>query len=451
MLSILKDHEGYLFDNKRLKSLILPLVAEQFLGISVGMVNTMTVSRVGEAAISGVSLVDTIMILIINIFGALATGGAVICGQYIGKGKPRSAGEAAEQLVVFTTVISFIVMGFLYIFRTFILRVVFGAISPAVMHNCRVYMMIVTASIPFIALYNAGAAIFRIMGNTKVSMLMSLIMNGINITGNMTLIYGLGFGVEGAAIPNLCARAVAGVVIVALLFNKKLPVHLGGGGKFRLNGMLMKKILQIGIPNGLENSLFQVGKIIVLSLVASFGTASIAANAVMNDLANFQNLPGIAMQFALLTITSQTMGAGDYKQSKYYTKKILTLAHIFIAASSILIMLLSPVFLGIYHISPEASKIVSYLIIYHGSCCIFIWAQSFVLPNALRAAGDVKFTMITAVISMWLFRIMCSWIFGKFFGLGVFGVWIAMTVDWLVRAIVFNIRYHGKRWIHQVI
>lgn len=309
----LKDQEGYLFTNSQLRALIGPLLIEQFLAIAVGLADSMMVASVGEAAVSAVSLVDTIFVLLINLFTALATGGAVVCGQFIGKKRMNHACEAADQLVLFTLALSVGVMALVYLLRGFILHVVFGSITPQVERNCSRYLLIVAASIPFLSLYNAGAAIFRAQRNSAAPMRISVWMNGINLLGNAILLYGLKWGVEGAAVPTLISRIAAAVIILHKLYDSRLPLHLSRPVKLRFQPMLLKKILHIGIPNGLENSMFQLGKIMVLSLVAGFGTASIAANAVSNTIAVFQNLPGMAINNAILAVTAQCVGAGAYE------------------------------------------------------------------------------------------------------------------------------------------
>nr|MDD6335961.1 MATE family efflux transporter [bacterium] len=435
-----------LFSGRDLKRLIIPLIIEQFLQCLVGLADSIMVASISEAAVSSVSLVDTVMVLIINIFSALATGGAVVAGQYIGRKEKQNGCIATGQLVLFVTVFSVIIMGLGYGLRGFILHTVFGKIDAEVMQNSNTYLLIVFASIPFIALYNAGAAIFRSMGNSTISMQMAMIMNAINLGGNALLIYGLGMGVEGAAIPTLVSRMVSCIIIMWLLCNPKHTLHIPRPFSLKPDWAMLKKILYIGIPNGLENSMFQLGKIMVLSLVAGFGTASIAANAVGNNVAAFAILPGSSMGFAMLTVVAQCVGAQDYEQVKYYTKKLMQFVYVALLALNVLVVLLIPVIVRIYGLSPEASEYATRILIYHSICTVTIWPLSFTLPNALRAANDVRFTMVMAIISMWLFRVLFSYILGAWLGWGVFGVWVAMTIDWLFRGICFTTRFIRGKW-----
>lgn len=437
----------YRFSNKDLRKLIIPLIIEQFLQISVGLVDSVMVASIGEAAVSGVSLVDSVFILFINVFSALATGGAVVAGQYIGRRDPETGCRAAWQMILFIGMLSVVVMAGCYLCRGFILHNVFGDIDKDVMENSRTFLLIVSASIPFIALYNAGAAIFRVMGNSKIAMEMSLLMNGINLVGIAILIFGFHMGVEGAAIPTLTARIVAAVIIIKLLCSEKRLLHLPRPFVFRIDKMLLKRILYIGIPNGLENSMFQLGKILVLSLVSGFGTAAIAANAIGNYVAMFAILPGMAMGYTTITVVSQCVGARDYEQVRYYTKKLIKLCYLSMIVFNGIVLLALPLILQVYGLSELASQYARQILIYHAVCAVLIWPISFTLPNTLRASNDVAVTMLISIVSMWVFRVAFSYLLGIYFHMELFGVWVAMTIDWLVRAICFAIRYKSGRWV----
>lgn len=446
-----QDRSHYLFSNRELANLIGPLVIEQLLAVLVGMADSIMVANVGEAAVSGVSLVDNIMILIINIFAALATGGAVVAGQYLGRKDEKSACKAATQLVWFVSLSAVVIMILVYFGKDIILNQVFGHITAEVKGHADIYLLIVTASIPFIALYNGGAAIFRAMGNSQVSMRVSLLMNAINVTGNAILVFGLRIGTAGVAIPTLISRMVAAIVITVLLCNQTRILHIERTLKFRFDGRMIRKILAIGVPNGLENSMFQLGKILVLSLVSTFGTYAIAANAVSNAIALFQILPGMAISLAITTVISQCVGANDYEQVHYYLKKLLVIIYVAMAGTVALIFLALPLILKAYNLSDQTAAAATNIIHFHGISAMIIWPLSFALPAAYRAAGDAKACMYTSIVSMWIFRIGFSYLVGKYMGLGVFGVWVAMVIDWVVRAICFVIRYFNGKWKHGAI
>ncbi|WP_270540923.1 MATE family efflux transporter [Coprococcus sp. AF102-57] len=446
-----QDRSHYLFSNRELANLIGPLVIEQLLAVFVGMADSIMVANVGEAAVSGVSLVDNIMILIINIFAALATGGAVVAGQYIGRKDEKSACKAATQLVWFVSLSAVAIMILVYFGKDIILNQVFGHITAEVKGHADIYLLIVTASIPFIALYNGGAAIFRAMGNSQVSMRVSLLMNAINVTGNAILVFGLRIGTAGVAIPTLISRMVAAIVITVLLCNQTRILHIERTLKIRFDGRMIRKILAIGVPNGLENSMFQLGKILVLSLVSTFGTYAIAANAVSNAIALFQILPGMAISLAITTVISQCVGANDYEQVHYYLKKLLAIIYVAMVGTVALIFLTLPLILKAYNLSDQTAAAATNIIHFHGISAMIIWPLSFALPAAYRAAGDAKACMYTSIVSMWIFRIGFSYLVGKYMGLGVFGVWVAMVIDWVVRAICFVIRYFNGKWKHGAI
>lgn len=443
---IKKEKTAYLFSNRDLLVLILPLLVEQFLLILVGMADTIMIASVGESAVSGVSLVDQVMILWISLFSALATGGAVIVGQYLGQKKTERAREASTQMVWFGTLCAVAIMLLLYLGKSFILQVVFGKIEMDVRNHADVYFMIVTASIPFVALYNLGAAIFRTMGNSKTPMRVSILMNLINVVGNAVLIYGVHLGTPGVAIPTLTSRVVAACLILFLLLNKKRELYLEATLKYRPDWSMIGRVLSIGVPNGLENSMFQLGKIMVLSVISTFGTYAIAANAVSNAVALFQILPGMAMTLAVTPVIARCVGAGDYKQVLYYNKKFLILTHVSTAAIVGMVFLALPKILEAYNLSAQTAEAASKIVVFHGICAILIWPIAFTLPCTFRAAGDAKVCMCISIFSMWTFRIAFSFVLGKYFHMGVFGVWVAMVIDWVFRAFCFLLRYRSGKW-----
>lgn len=438
--------ENPLFPNRALKKLVIPLIIEQALAVTVGMVDTIMISSVGEAAVSGISLVDMINILLINIFAALATGGAVVSSQFIGAQDRERAKTSASQLLFVTLMASLLLAVAALVFKRPILNVVFGRIEADVMENALTYLMYSALSYPFLALYNACAALFRSMGNSRISMLTSLLMNVINIVGNAILIFGFGMGVAGAAIATLVSRVVAAAVMLVLIARDTNLIYIDFKEKFAPNWAMIKKILYIGVPNGFENSFFQLGKILVLSIVTMFGTMQITANAVANNLASFGCIPGQAMGLSLITIVGQCVGAKDTKQAVYYTKRILKYSHAAVFVTNLFVIVCLPWILQLYSLSTETAQYATVIILIHNTCSVVFWPESFELPNALRAANDVRYTMWISIISMILFRIAFSYILGLGFGLGVIGVWIAMILDWIFRDIFFIGRFARGAW-----
>lgn len=435
-----------MFTRKDLLKLIIPLIIEQMLAVTVGLADSMMVSSIGEAAVSGVSLVDSINVLLISLFSALATGGAVVSAQFLGHKDNHRACMAGEQLVASILVLGFLLMSVSLCFGRPILHLMFGEVAPDVMANSKIFLFYTALSFPFLAVYNACAALFRSMGNSKVSMIISFFMNLINIAGNAILIFHFRMGVAGSAIATLVARAVAAAIIYSLLKNKKHAIHFDSVKRFRLQPDMIRRILRIGVPNGLENSVFQIGKIIVQGMIAGLGTSAITANAVANNVGGLGTLPGMAMGLAVLTIVGQCVGAGDYEAVKYYTHKLIKLTYLIMCIGNTAIFFLLPFILKLYHLSNKTTSLADSLLSYHCVLASLIWTLAFCLPNALRAANDVKFTMWTSMISMWLWRIGFTYFLAIYLHIGVLGAWIAMTIDWLFRAICFVIRFHKGKY-----
>ena len=438
--------QGTIYSNADLKKLILPLVMEQLLAILVGMLDTVMISGVGEAAVSGVSLVDNINILVIQVFSALATGGAVVAGHALGRHNEEEAGRSAWQMVLFLLYASAVTTIVLIGAHKSILRGIFGQVEAAVMDSATTYLIITGLSICPLALYNGCAALYRAMGNSRITMYISLLMNLLNLAGNAILIFGFKMGVTGAAISTTVSRAVAAILIFCLLFRESSAICFRNRVTARIDLGQTKRILYIGIPNGLENSLFQLGKILLLSLVSTFGTSAIAANAVCGTIVNFNILPGMAINLALLSVASYCVGAGDYGQVRYYTKKLMRLTWICMSMVSVVMILMCRTMLLLYHLTPETEELAVQVIRYNALMCILAWTASFSLPNTLRAAGDVVWTMVIAVISMWVFRIGTAYFFSNVFHLGLIGIWIAMTIDWIFRGICYEVRFHSGKW-----
>ena len=436
-----------MFTNRQLVALMWPLLLEQLLAITVGLADSLMVATVGDAAISAVSLVDSISNLMIYIFSAMATGGAAVAGQYIGQRQKEDACNAGQQLIALLGAVSIFFVALLYLFRTQILTVMFGHIEPDVMAATNTYYLYVMASIPGIALYNGGAALFRTMGHSDVSLKVSLLMNSINVIGNAVLIFGFGMDVAGVAIPTLVSRTVAAVVILSLLFNRDLMLHLSDIRGFHLNMRLMKNIFYIGVPSGVENGMFQLGRLVLFSLISTFGTASMVANAIGNTISNFNCFAGQAINLGLAAVVSQCVGAGEFDQARAYLRKIVKWTYGIMAVVNLTIIALLPLIMRVYNVSPEAEKLAVTVTLIHGISSIFIWVPAFMVPGFLRAAGDAKFTMLASMLTMWVVRVMLAYVLGKYMGYGVIGVWFAHAiVDWSVRGTIFFLRYRGGKW-----
>lgn len=435
-----------MFKRSDLVRLIIPLIIEQILAATIGVADTFMVSSVGEAAMSGVSLVDTINILLLQVFAALATGGAIVVSQYLGKEDGENANIAAKQLVIVVTLLSLVLMAACLVWKVPLLDALFGSAEPEVMENARTYFAISAVSYPLIAIYNGCAALFRAQGNSKISMVAALIMNIVNISFNAAFIYGLKMGVAGAALGSLIARFTAAAFLFILTTHKQNRVHIENLRDLSPHPVMIRNILRIGVPNGVENGIFHVGKIMVQGLIATFGTVALAANAVGNSIMTMSQMPGAAISLAMVTVIGQCIGAREYKQAKHYMLALTGTAYVMNLALNLSIILLMRPIIGMFQVSAQTAALAWQLGLV---CCIgnfTFWPASFALPNGLRAANDVKFTMIISIVSMWVFRVGFSYVLGLMFELGVLGVWCAMLVDWLFRAVVFFVRLMSGKW-----
>ena len=439
--------KGYLFTNKQLVSIILPLICEQLLSLVVGMADSMMVSTVGDAAISGVSLVDAISGLMIYIFSAMGTGGAAVAGQYMGMRDGEKARSAGQQLIALITVMSGAFTAVLYVFKTGILELLFGSIEADVMAATSKYYMIVMASVPAIALFNGGAALFRAMGRSDISLKSSILMNIINVIGNAVLIFGFKMDVAGVAIPTLVSRYVAALILIIMLFNDKWQLRLSGLKDFRVRPQILGNIFRISVPSGIENGMFMLGRLVLYSLISTFGTAQITANAIGNTFSTMHCAVGMGVNLGIVTVVSQCVGAADFDQARYYMRRIAKATFIVQGAVNVLFLLLLKPLLGIYDVDPEAERLAATVSIIHCVGSMTIYIPSFTVPAFLRAAGDAVLTMAVSIASMWLFRVCMAYLIGGRLGMGVTGVFICHCgLDWTVRSVCYLGRYFSGEW-----
>ena len=439
-----------LFTRKQLIALLLPLIAEQALSVTIGLADTLMVSSVGEAAVSGVSLVDSFNVLMIQLLSALATGGAVVASQYIGHREPKNAKAAAAQILFIMISLSVVVAAVVAVGRHGILRGIFGSIDADVMRYAETYFLLSALSYPFIGLYNAGAALFRAQGNSKISMLSSLVMNVINIGGNAVLIYGFGMGVLGAALASLVSRAVSCLVVLWLLQRPACPLRVDGLRALAPDGGLIRRILRVGIPAGIENGMFQIGKLSVSSLTSTLGTAAIAANAVANTASTFLNIPANAVGMAALTVVGQCLGAGEKEQAVYYSRRLLLTAYCGAWVMNLSAFLFANRFvISLFNLSPEAQTMALQVMVWFNFVSLFFWPSSFTLPNILRAAGDARFTMAVSILSMWVFRVGFCYVMVLGFHGRLLSIWMGMFLDWVFRSLCFFVRFARGRWMEQ--
>ena len=441
-----------MFSNRMICALLVPVVLEQLLNSIMGTADTMMVSNVGSAAISAVSLVDSINILVIQAFSALAAGGAIVCAQYIGQQNHKKANESARQVLFIITAISVAVSLLCLVFQRPLLRLIFGSVEAEVMRNSRIYFFFTALSFPFIAAYDAAASIFRAQDNTRGPMLISMISNVMNIVGNAIMIWGFQLGVEGAALSTLVSRIFCAVVVLLQLRRDRQPIVVRDYYKIRPDWRMIRRILSIGIPSGVENSMFQLGKLAIQSTVSTLGTVAIAAQAMTNILENLNGIAAIGVGVGLMTIVGQCLGAGRKDEAIYYIRKLCVIAEVILICSCLLVFLLVRPITIFGGMEAESAKMCIHMISWITVVKPLVWTMAFIPGYGLRAAGDVKFSMITSCVTMWSCRFCLCVLLIRVFGFGPMGVWIGMFADWTLRGIIFSLRFHSRKWLeHQVI
>ncbi len=440
------DHSKLMFTNQQLKALLVPLIFEQILNMMVGMVDTAMVSHAGELAVSGVSLVDMLNGVFIYLFGALATGGAVVVSQLLGHGDEALVKRASSQLISASAVFGIALMAAILMGNRSLLRLLYGQVEEGVMEAALTYLVITVFSLPFIAVYNAAAALFRSMGNSKITMIVSILMNGINIVGNAIGIFVLHADVVGVALASVISRIVAAIVLLALLADRRRKISVRLKDIFSFDGKLLKKILGIAIPNGVESGLFQICRVTMTSIIATFGTAQIAANGVACSIDNINTIINSAATLAIPVVIGRCVGANDYDQADYYLRKMLRIAAVFSAILCTCLMVSMPLIMKAYRLSDEAVRYVYILVFFHALLTIVMGWPSGPFPAALRAAGDVRFPMYVSIVGLTFGRVFFSYVFAVWMGFEIVGMWMAMATHWSINALGAYIHYRNGKW-----
>lgn len=446
------DKSKLIFSNHDLKVLLVPLMIQQLLAALMGTVDTVMVSNVGSAAISAVSLVDSINNLMLQVFAALAAGGTIVCAQYLGKKEPKECNRAARQVFLAMFVISMLIMVFCLIFRYPLLRIIFGQVEPDVMEAAQTYFFLTALSYPFIALFNANASFFQAEGNTRLPMMVSVLCNFVNIAGNAITIFGLGWGVFGAALSTLISRILMAVIMMCFQRRNRQVIVIRNYAKIRPDFALIWVILGVGIPSGIENGMFQFGKLAIQSTVSTLGTTAIAAQAMTIILENLNGIAAMGIGIGLMTIVGQCIGAGEKEQAVYYVKKLSWISEAVVVGCCLLLFALTKPITFIAGMDPASADMCFYMMGWITLVKPIVWVMAFIPAYGLRAAGDVKFSMIVSTISMWVFRVVLCVYLCRVQGFGPIAVWIGMFVDWTVRGIIFGIRFKSRKWLrHRVV
>ena len=448
------EQQQHMFTNRMIRNLLIPVVLEQLLNSIMGTADTMMVSNVGSAAISAVSLVDSINVLVIQAFSALAAGGAIVCAQYIGQRNKEKANESARQVLFIITAISVAVSLICLVFQKPLLRLIFGSVEAEVMRASEIYFFYTALSFPFIAAHDSAASIFRAQDNTRGPMTISMTSNVMNIAGNAIMIWVFHMGVAGAALSTLISRIFCAVVVLIQLRKERegQEIVVRDYFKIRPNWSMIKRILGIGIPSGVENSMFQLGKLAIQSTVSTLGTAAIAAQAMTNILENLNGIAAIGVGVGLMTIVGQCLGAGRKDEAVYYIKKLCVIAEIVVLTSCLIVFALTKPVTILGGMEKESADMCFHMVMWITIMKPLVWTMAFVPGYGLRAAGDVKFSMITSCCTMWACRFCLCVFLIRVMGFGPMGVWIGMFADWTVRSIIFIWRFHSRKWLqHKVI
>ena len=443
-----------MFSNRLICSLLIPVVLEQLLNSIMGTADTMMVSNVGSPAISAVSLVDSINVLVIQAFSALAAGGAIVCAQYIGQRNKEKANESARQVLFIITAISVAVSLICLVLQKPLLRLIFGSVEPAVMRASETYFFYTALSFPFIAAYDSAASIFRAQDNTKGPMIISMISNVMNIAGNAVMIWVFHMGVAGAALSTLISRIFCAVVVIIQLRKERegQEIVVRDYFKIRPDWSMIRRILGLGIPSGVENSMFQLGKLAIQSTVSTLGTAAIAAQAMTNILENLNGIAAIGVGVGLMTIVGQCLGAGRKDEAVYYIKKLCVIAEVIIIISCLGVFALTKPITILGGMEKESADMCFHMVMWITIVKPLVWIMAFIPGYGLRAAGDVKFSMIVSCCTMWACRFCLCVFLIRVMGFGPMGVWIGMFADWTLRGIIFTWRFHSRKWLqHKVI
>ena len=452
MKLLAKPDQSLMFDNRKLAKLLIPLALDQLLNSFMGTVDTLCVSNLGSAAISAVSLVDSINILIVQAFFALASGGTVVCSHYLGCKKKKQAQEAARQLVFITFMLSLAITVLFVIFNGSLLHLIFGKVEQDVMSNARKYFFFTTLSYPFIALYDDGSCILRAQENSRLPMQISIISNIMNVIMNLVFVWIFHWGVAGTAISTLISRIFSMAVVMIKLRNPSFDVSLRHYFSIRPDWSKIKKILYIGVPSGIENSMFQFGKLAIQSTVSLMGTAAIAAQGMTNIIENLNGILAIGIGIGLMTVVGETLGAGHKEEAVYYIKKLCIIAEVTMVLSCIFMYAITRPITIFGGMEPESAKLCIFMVTCITIVKPLIWDMAFIPAYGLRAAGDVKFSMTVSVLTMWLCRVTLATVLARVFHMGPMAVWIGMFTDWGIRNIIFTIRFHSRKWLqHKVI
>lgn len=441
-----KYFTGSSMDYKQVFAIIIPIFVDSAFIVLMSLMSTAMISSSGVAAVSAVSMVDSINMFIINLFVAIATGGTVIVAQYKGSGNQEMVSKAASQAISAVAIVSIVISVFVMLFHTSALSLLFGNADADVLHNAKIFLIGSCISYPFIAIYQAVTGVLRGVSETKACLLLSLILNLSYFGLNIVLIKLFDMGVIGLSISLILARVLgmAASLIYLLRYNQSLRFKISNA--LRVNFSILKKIMFIGIPFAAEQMFFNGGKLLTQTFIVQLGTLAITVNAISNSLSMLFQIGGTALSVAVVTVVGQCIGRKNIEDARKFIKSFMLLSTVFFVLITAIILPFFPLLVSIYSPPKEIIPAIFALILLLSIAQPFLWSLSFVMPSALRAAGDSKFTSVTSLLSMWLFRIILGYILGITLQFGLMGVWLAMVAEWGIRGVIFAWRFKGDKW-----
>jgi len=441
-----KYFTGNSMDYKSIVALIVPIFVDSAFIVLMSMLNTAMVSSSGVAAVSAVSMVDSINIFIVSLFIAVATGGTVIVAQYKGSGNDEMVSKSAAQAISTVAIISVVISALVIIFHNAVLGFLFGNADADVLHNAKIFLIGSCISYPFIAVYQAATGALRGVSETKACLMLSLILNVTYFLLNILLITIFDLGVVGLSISLIVGRmlGMAASIVYLVKYNQTLRFKIKNA--LKVNFSILKKIMFIGIPFAMEQMFFNGGKLLTQTFIVQLGTMALTVNAIANSISMLFQIGGTSLSVAVVTVVGQCIGRKDTEDARKFIKSFLGLSSLFFLIMTAIILPLFPMLMKLYSPPDEIVSSIFWLIVMLAISQPLLWSLSFILPSALRAAGDSKFTSVASLLSMWLFRIILGYLLGITLEMGIVGVWLAMVAEWGVRGALFAWRFKGDKW-----
>jgi putative MATE family efflux protein len=441
-----KYFSGESIDYKQMTAIFIPILVDQACLILMSLLNTAMVSSAGVAAVSAVSMVDSLNIFLVNVFIAVATGGTVIVAQYKGSGNSAMVSKTAAQAISAVTIFSVVLSAVVIVFHMPVLNVLFGKAEADVFQNAKIYLIGSCISYPFIAIFQAVCGSLRGVGETKPCLSLSLLLNLSNTLLNVILITFLHMGVKGLIVSTILARTLgmAAALVYILKYNVTIRFKIKNAVHFDFS--ILKKVMFIGLPFAAEQIFFNGGKLLTQTFIVQLGTLAMTVYAICNSVALLFQIGPNALSIMVVTVVGQCIGRRDIVDARKFIKSLIGFSSILFVFSSCILLPLLPDIIKLFNPPDNIVPTITMLIIISAVAQPVLWSQSFIMPSALRAAGDSNFTSIASLLSMWLLRVVLGYILGITFGFGITGVWVAMIVEWGARGLIFTGRFRGKKW-----